>query len=87
MMVVHKSEGMEIVAKENGWETQLDIDTSKFEQTLELSDMVWTLYAKRGEKKVETLRFPGPETCNRNAFISLETMFSVRFAKLRSLLC
>ena len=55
-MVVHKSEEMEILAKENGWETQLDIDTSKFEQTLELSDMVWTLYAKRGEKKVETLK-------------------------------
>ena len=56
MSVDHKSEEMEILAKENGWQTQLDIDISKFEQTLELSDMVWTLYAKRGEKKIETLK-------------------------------
>lgn len=56
MTIDHKSEEMEILAKEHGWQTQLDVDLSKFEQTLELGDMIWTMYAKRDDE------FGQPET-------------------------
>lgn len=56
MTVTHKSEEMQILAEENGWKTKIEINLEKFEHTGNLEDMVWTLYAMRGEKKIETIK-------------------------------
>lgn len=56
-MTIHKSEDMELIAKENGWQTQTQTNIQEYEETGNVDDIVWMLYAIRGEEdKREVLR-------------------------------
>lgn len=52
----HKAEQMEVLANDNGWDTQLNLDgIDELERTGQLSELVWTLYAKRGRETIKVV--------------------------------
>lgn len=55
--MAHKSEEMSQLAEKNGWRTSVKTDMSGFEETGDINDILWIMYAIRGDDdKQETLR-------------------------------
>jgi hypothetical protein len=56
-VTAHKSEEMAEFAQQNNWRTSVKTDMSGFEETGDINDITWIMYAIRGdEDKKETLR-------------------------------